>query len=408
LKAPEDVQFSIPDDLLHQIECTEKLLQRLKEMGEATEEIVDDLNTRYLAARPAFRNRMLDGLEEEVEKWQDRLQAFALLDDLQDLEDEASNLEESAAKLSVMNEYIRLLLDVRELLQEVEGSLMKEALERVSSRVNEIYGRMNPDEALNCIVFRPAGGRRVDLIMDDKTVDLSDKEPKPPAFLSEGHLNCLGIAIHLALQEVIDSSFDFVAFDDPLYSIDAGHRRRAVDEMFNVAKQAGKQLFIATHDPLFFHYLKQKLKLRHEDFESQQVYVVVNHSSTEPDIVVEGSPRTFLQAARERLHEGCDSYALESVYVLMRREIEYLCDSLLEGQRVAVYGQEYNLDSRIELLRELQGIDEADINKLHEARLICNPAAHHDPQRESYTVAYQVMRDIGSFRDKYLLCPDKR
>jgi hypothetical protein len=54
------------------------------------------------------------------------------------------------------------------------------------------------------------------------------------------------------------------------------------------------------------------------------------------------------------------------------------------------------------LLRKLKGIDEADINKLQEARIICNPAAHYDPQRESYTVARQVLRDIESFRNEYL------
>jgi len=72
--------------------------------------------------------------------------------------------------------------------------------------------------------------------------------------------------VQIALQEVIDSPYDFVIFDDPLYSIDAGHRRKALDEMFDFAKRTGKQLIIATHDPLFFHYLKEKLRFRHADF----------------------------------------------------------------------------------------------------------------------------------------------
>ena len=88
----------------------------------------------------------------------------------------------------------------------------------------------------------------------------------------------------------------------------------------------------------------------------------------------------------------------------MRREIEYLCDNLLKGQRVAEYGEKYDrLDSRIDLLRRLEHIDDMDINKLQEARTICNPAAHYDPQgRESYAVARQVLRDIEAFRNKYL------
>jgi len=88
---------------------------------------------------------------------------------------------------------------------------------------------------------------------------------------------------------------------------------------------------------------------------------------------------------------------------LMRREIEYLCDNLLKGQRVAEYGEKYDkLDSRIDLLRRLEHIDDTDINKLQEARTICNPAAHYDPSgRESYTVARQVLTSIETFRDKY-------
>jgi wobble nucleotide-excising tRNase len=347
LETPEEAEFSIPDELPDHIESTGKLLRQLGKTQQATQDAIDNLNSQYQGARETLEERLQKGLEAEVKRWQKRLQEFDLLNDLEGLEKEVAKLEETANKVSNINKYIRLLLEVRDLLKGVEESLLEEALERISHRVNEIYGRMNPDEALNRIIFRPTGGHNVDLIVDDESLDLSDKEPKPPAFLSEGHLNCLGIAIHLALQGVIDSPFDFVIFDDPLYSIDAGHRRKALDEMFDFANQARKQLFIATHDPLFFHYLKEKLRLRHKDFDSSQVYLVVNHSSMEPDIIKEGSSETFLQAAKERLLEGCDSYAIESVYVLMRREIEYICDRLLQGQRVAVYDREYDdLDSR--------------------------------------------------------------
>jgi hypothetical protein len=88
----------------------------------------------------------------------------------------------------------------------------------------------------------------------------------------------------------------------------------------------------------------------------------------------------------------------------MRREIEYICKQLLEGQRIAVYGEPYKkLESRLELLKELDHIDNGDVNRLQQARTICNPAAHYDPQgRESYTVARQVLQDIEKFRNTYL------
>lgn len=404
LNSPEDVEFTPIDGLPKHIDAAVQLAGQLSEVQRDTQDSIDSLNSQYQQTRESLEERKQEGLDEEVQKWEARLAEFKLLDDLQGLENEVRDFEEATDKISTVNKYIRALLDARDnTLKDVEEILLMEAIERISDRVNEIYKRMNPDEALNRIIFKPAGGRNVDLIVDDENIDFSDKEPRPQAFLSEGHLNCLGIAIHLALQEVIDSPYDFVILDDPLYSIDAGHRRKALDEMFDFAKRTGKQLIIATHDPLFFHYLKEKLRLRHADFGSRQIYLVINYSSTEPYIRVEGSKGTFLDAAKERLVAGCDSYDLEAVYVLMRGEIEYICDKLLEGERVGVYGRKYDkLDSRIELLRELRDIDGVDINKLQEARTICNPAAHYDRSgRESYTVARQVLTSIETFRDKY-------
>jgi hypothetical protein len=402
LDSPEEVEFAALDGLSKQIEAAARLVEQLSEVQRATQESIDSLNSQYQRTRKSLEEKKQDGLDEEVQKWEARLAEFELLDDLRGLESEVVDLEEATCSISTVNKYVRALLDARDTLRDAEEILLTEAIERISHRVNEVYERMNPDEALNRIIFKPAGGRNVDLIVNDENIDLSDKEPRPQAFLSEGHLNCLGIAIHLALQEVIDSPYDFVIFDDPLYSIDAGHRRKALDEMFDFAKRTGKQLIIATHDPLFFHYLKEKLRLRHTDFGNKQIYLVINYSSTEPDIFMEGSKGTFLDAAKERLVAGCDSYDLEAVYVLMRREIEYICDKLLEGERVGVYGKKYDkLDSRIELLRELGDIDSMDISKLQEARTICNPAAHYDPQRESYSVARQVLRDIEGFCNKY-------
>ena len=404
LNSPEDVEFTPIDGLSKHIDATVQLAGQLSEVQQATQDSVDSLNSQYQQTRESLEEKKQEGLDEEVQRWKARLAKFELLDDLHGLESKVVDLEEATCRISAVNKYVRALLDARDTtLKDVEETLLTEAIERISHRVNEIHKRMNPDESLNRIIFKPAGGRNVDLIVDDENIDLSDKEPRPQAFLSEGHLNCLGIAIHLALQEVIDSPYDFVIFDDPLYSIDAGHRRKARDEMFDFAKRTGKQLIIATHDPLFFHYLKERLRLRHTDFGSRQIYLIVNHSSTEPDIILEGGKDSFLDAAKERPVAGCDSYDLEAVYVLMRREIEYICDKLLEGQRVAVYGKEYaKLDPRIRLLRRLEHVDGEDVNKLQEARTICNPAAHYDPSgRESYTVARQVLTSIETFRDKY-------
>lgn len=385
LDNPDKVRFAPLEGLSKHIDAIVQLTGQFSEVQRATQDCIDSLNSQYQRTRKSLEERKKDGLDEEVQKREARRAEFELLDDLRGLESEVRGFGKATDKISTVNKYIHALLASRDnTLKDVENTLITEALERISDRVNDTYKRMNPDEALNRIIFKPAGGRRVDLFVEDERVDLSAKEARPPAFLSEGHLNCLGIAIHLALQEVIDSPYDYVIFDDPLYSIDAGHRKRALDEMFNLAKRTGKQLIIATHDPLFFHYIKEKLRLRHADFGSSEIYLVINHSSTEPDIIVEGCKGTFLDAAKERLVAGCDSYDLEAVYVLMRREIEYICDKLLEGQRVGVYGEKYNkLDSRIELLRELGDIDSTDINKLQEARTVCNPAAHYHPQRES-------------------------
>jgi DNA repair exonuclease SbcCD ATPase subunit len=400
----ENKDFTIPDEISRHIGHCLQLTEQLDQTQQNITKIVTEINSRYREARTVFKNKKRDGLEVEVSHWEKRKAQFDLLNNLTDLEDQIVKLEEIARKLSSLNEYIQALDDARSTLHKTKETLLREAIDRISERVNEIYANMNPDEALNQIKFRSSGEGSLDIIVDDQNAKISDKEPRPQAFLSEGHLNCLGIAIHLALQEIIDTPYDFVIFDDPIYSIDAGHRIRALDEMFDFANKTNKQLIIATHDPLFFNYLKEGLWLRRNEINSSQIYIVANHSSTRPYIVEESSNASFLDEAKEKLSQGCTSYELETAYVFLRREIEYICKELLEGQRIAVYGEPYKkLASRIELLRRLDHVDEGDVNKLQWARRICNPAAHDDPQgREGHTIANQVLRNIENFRDKYM------
>jgi DNA repair exonuclease SbcCD ATPase subunit len=404
LQNPGGVEPITINKLSNHIKKIKSLVCELIGVTDSLLESIDQLNALYIQAKDAFEDRDIKELRISIAEQEEELEKYNLLDEIEGFKSRLNAFIESVNKLSAVNEIVRDFLLARNILKKTEEDLIVNAISQISGQVNAIYERINPEESLNQIVFKPSEGRKVDLLVEDKNQDFSEIEPTPQAFLSEGHLNCLGISIHLALQEVLDSPFDFVIFDDPIYSIDAGHRRKALDEIFNFAIRTNKQLIIATHDPLFFHYIKEKLRSRHQDFENQKIYNVINYSSNEPDIIEEGSTESFFDAAKQKIKGGCDTFELETAYVFMRREIEYICKEILDGKRVAKFGENYErLTDLLNLLSEIDEISQEDINMLQEARDICNPAAHYQPKgRESYTVARQVLEDIGSFREKYL------
>src|SRR5690606_36531217 len=86
-------------------------------------------------------------------------------------------------------------------------------------------------------------------------------EPKDPrAFLSEGHLDSLGLCIFLATVKIFNAPGTLLVLDDVLTSIDRDHRHRVGELLLD--EFADYQVILTTHDEHWFELLKSVTRAR--------------------------------------------------------------------------------------------------------------------------------------------------
>ena len=131
-------------------------------------------------------------------------------------------------------------------------------LNHISKDVNDIYQFMHPGEKVDDIKLSL-------LEKDDELIGVTieykffDNEVAPPhKYLSESHLNCLGIAIFLTSVKAFNEKNKFFILDDVISSFDTEHRKRFADLM--VEQLSDYQILIMTHEKDWFDYVKSNIK----------------------------------------------------------------------------------------------------------------------------------------------------
>jgi DNA repair exonuclease SbcCD ATPase subunit len=133
----------------------------------------------------------------------------------------------------------------------------KEALEsflaHFSTTVNDLYQFMNPDEKVEDIKLIP-------LEKDDDLVGLTlvysfykSSESPPQKYLSESHLNCLGIAFYLTSVLAFNKINGYFILDDIISSFDSHHRQRFARLLME--KFSDYQIMALTHEKDWFDLL---------------------------------------------------------------------------------------------------------------------------------------------------------
>lgn len=129
---------------------------------------------------------------------------------------------------------------------------IQRVFEKIAETVLDLYRRLHdidePDERSECtaLELKPtsraaAGGLRLAI----KFLGLTESRD-PRAFLSEGHLDSLGLCIFLATVRIFNPPGTLLVLDDVLTSIDKEHRRRVGELLFQ--DFSDYQVVITTHD----------------------------------------------------------------------------------------------------------------------------------------------------------------
>jgi energy-coupling factor transporter ATP-binding protein EcfA2 len=119
---------------------------------------------------------------------------------------------------------------------------------------------MNPDESVENIKLVPIESEDELKGLTIEYEFYNTAVSPPHKYLSESHLNCLGLAFFLASVEAFNKVNKFFILDDVISSFDSNHRKRFLDllaEKFN-----DYQIILLTHERNFFEYARMIAKAK--------------------------------------------------------------------------------------------------------------------------------------------------
>jgi len=154
--------------------------------------------------------------------------------------------------ISGANELARRATVAKDAFSKARESAIQKVFETIADNVLDYYRRLHDfdddSERSECtaLELKPtskaaAGGLRLAI----QFLGLADSKD-PRAFLSEGHLDSLGLCLFLATVRIFNPPGSLLVLDDVLTSIDREHRRRVGELLFQ--EFADYQIVLTTHD----------------------------------------------------------------------------------------------------------------------------------------------------------------
>jgi hypothetical protein len=126
------------------------------------------------------------------------------------------------------------LSDAHEVIIKERHEFVDEILERIATRVGELYEAVHPGEGLSKISLQLDPKRRASL--DVVSQFPGAKDSPPAAYLSESHLDTLGLCIFLALSEQGSPEETILVLDDVVASVDEPHVDRIIGMLYDISK----------------------------------------------------------------------------------------------------------------------------------------------------------------------------
>ncbi len=128
-----------------------------------------------------------------------------------------------------------------------------------SKDINDYYTSMNPNEKVENIKLVPLKDNNDDLVGITIEYDFYDETKSPPiAYLSESHINCLGLAFYLASVKAFNKQNKFFILDDIISSFDRPHRTRFARLLTNIFNDY--QILLFTHEREFYELIATEVK----------------------------------------------------------------------------------------------------------------------------------------------------
>jgi energy-coupling factor transporter ATP-binding protein EcfA2 len=179
-----------------------------------------------------------------------RIQRRTQLQTVKNLLEQYRHNTQQQAELSSL---VPRLEKTHEILMEERRLFVDDILNRIAQRVGELYEEVHPGEGLNKISLELDPEKRASLDVLSQFPGVN--ECPPGAYLSESHLDTLGVCIFLSLAELDEPEKVILVLDDVIASVDEPHVDRIIEMLYTMSKKFA-------HCVLTTHYTPWKEKYR--------------------------------------------------------------------------------------------------------------------------------------------------
>ncbi|MFQ5813016.1 MAG: hypothetical protein ACE5I2_07495, partial [Anaerolineae bacterium] len=157
---------------------------------------------------------------------------------------------------------------VADVIRERAAATVNDIVAALRGDVQSIYHKIHPTDPSTGL--RTSAVPNIHIVPDTESKTLtvrvdfrsrglppSDRTVPPAGYLSESQINTLGLALFISSVGLFNRQFPFLFLDDVVSSYDAEHKERIADLI--AERLGGVQVFLTTHDWLFYSMLKDRL-----------------------------------------------------------------------------------------------------------------------------------------------------
>nr|WP_321455802.1 hypothetical protein [uncultured Cohaesibacter sp.] len=196
-------------------------------------------------AKEAAKKLQLTELEKKV---------AAALTRLKTVSDQMNELESYQNIKGAYESQIISLSSMLDAFIKVQNGALQAVLDTISDDVGTFYTALHPKESVDKVRLTMVGDEGVEF-----QYTFHGKPTQPPRkYLSESHLNSLGVVLFLANARIFNKHSKFLVLDDIVTSFDTSHRRRLLRLLRD--EFSDWQIIILTHENIWFDIIKREMR----------------------------------------------------------------------------------------------------------------------------------------------------
>lgn len=209
---------------------------------------IADLNDKCEASATAAQEAAKKLELTEIEK-----QIADVLTTLQTVGGQVKSYETCQRTIAAFEAQILTLSTIFDEFVKVQNEALQTVLDMISADVGMFYQKLHPNESVDNVHLSLVGEEGVEF-----EYSFHGQATQPPRkYLSESHLNSLGVVLFLANARIFNKQARFLVLDDIVTSFDINHRRR----LLRLIKEefSDWQILILTHESVWFDLIKREM-----------------------------------------------------------------------------------------------------------------------------------------------------